>query len=168
MDYSPLFYRFAKVGIFLVVAFLIGLTVLTVPLTPHVDETFFFAEDDPQLREDRKIHKIFPKQDQIIINVEGPISSPAYLSKLERLTDRLLKIPQVVTGKSLTHGPKDFNDALTSEFWGGLSFLKTESHPISLSFSLVILARPPFLRLRQWWRNPQPRIFSRSLPAFRI
>lgn len=115
---SPLFYRSAKMGIILVVAFLIGLTLLTVPLTPRVDETFFFAEDDPQLMEDRKISKIFPKQEQIIINIQGQISSPTYLSKVERLTDKLLKIPEVVTAKSLTHGPEDLNDALTSEFWG--------------------------------------------------
>ena len=115
---SPVFCRSAKIGIVLVVACLVGLTLLTVPLTPQVDESFFFAEDDPQLREERKIHKIFPKQEQIIINVRGQISSPHYLAKLRMLTNNLLQIPAVVTAKSVTHGPKDFNDALASEFWG--------------------------------------------------
>ncbi|MBI4522348.1 MAG: MMPL family transporter [Deltaproteobacteria bacterium] len=111
-------YRLVKIGLIFVVAFLIGLTFLTVPLTPRVDENFFFADDDPQLAQDRKIAKIFPKQEQIIINVRGQIRSRAYLSRIERLTDRLSKIPEVITAKSLTHGPKDFDDALTSEFWG--------------------------------------------------
>lgn len=115
---SPVFYRSAKIGIVLLVAFLVGLTFLTVPLTPRVDESFFFAEDDPQLREERKIHKIFPKQEQIIINIRGQISSPNYLAKVKKLTDNLLQIPDVISAKSLTHGPKDFNDAFTSEFWG--------------------------------------------------
>jgi predicted RND superfamily exporter protein len=115
---SPLFHRAAQASLLLVVAVLVAFTFVTVPLTPHVDQTFFFADDDPQLEQDRKIGRIFPQQDQIIINIQGKISSPAYLSKIGTLTDRLLKVPGVVTAKSLTHGPKDFNDALTSEFWG--------------------------------------------------
>lgn len=115
---SPVFYRVTQAAAIVFVVFLAAVTLRIVPLTPHVDESFFFADDDPQLQEDKKIHKIFPKQDQIIINVQGKIDSPGYLSKIDRLTQRLLRIPEVQIAKSLTHGPKDFHDALTSEFWG--------------------------------------------------
>jgi predicted RND superfamily exporter protein len=115
---SPLFYFLGRLGLLLVAVFLIFLTWHTVSLTPHVDQSFFFGDDDPQLREDAKLYKLFPKQDQLIINIEGKIGSVNYLNKIHRLTENLLATPEVVTAKSLTHGPKDFDDALKSEFWG--------------------------------------------------
>jgi predicted RND superfamily exporter protein len=108
---------FIQVALVLGTALLIGLTLGTVRLTPQIDASVFFGDDDSQLTEDRKIYKIFPQQEQIIINIEGKISSPAYLDKINKLTQKLLKIPEVVSAKSLTHGPKDFEDAIKSELW---------------------------------------------------
>lgn len=105
---------------------LLAATLLVAPmwhgasLTPRVDESFFFGNDDPQLQEDAKIYKLFPRQDQLIINIEGKTSSAHYLDKISRLTKNLLAIPEIVSAKSLSHGPKNFDDALTSEFWGRL------------------------------------------------
>jgi predicted RND superfamily exporter protein len=115
---QPLFYFLPRSAALLVSAFLIVATWWTVALTPYVDQSFFFGDDDPQLNEDLKIYKIFPRQDQIIINIEGKISSANYLSKIDSLTQKLAAIPEVLSAKSLTHGPKSFDDALKSEFWG--------------------------------------------------
>jgi uncharacterized protein len=117
---SLVIYVGARVGALAVAAVLIGLAWYTVPLTPHVDPSFFFGNEDPQLQEDKKLYKLFPRQDQIIINIEGKISSADYLNKVDRLTRRLLAIPEVVSARSLTHGPKSFDDALMSSFWGRL------------------------------------------------
>jgi uncharacterized protein len=117
---SLVIYVGARVGALAVAAVLIGLAWYTVPLTPHVDPSFFFGNEDPQLQEDKKLYKLFPRQDQIIINIAGKISSADYLNKVDRLTRRLLAIPEVVNARSLTHGPKSFDDALMSSFWGRL------------------------------------------------
>src|SRR5688572_28980785 len=117
---SPLTYIAARLGALLTAALLIGLAWYTVPLAPQVDPSFFFGDDDPQLKEDAKLYKLFPRQAQIIINIEGKISSADYLNKIDRLTRRLQAIPQVVSAKSLTHGPKSLDDALKSSFWGRL------------------------------------------------
>ncbi len=109
-----------RLGALFVAALLIGFAWQTVSLTPHVDPSFFFGDEDPQLEQDAKVYKLFPRQDQIIINIEGKISSAEYLNKLDRLSRRLLAIPQVVSARSLTHGPKSFDDALKSSFWGRL------------------------------------------------
>ena len=110
----------ARLGALFVAALLIGFAWQTVSLTPHVDPSFFFGDEDPQLEQDAKVYKLFPRQDQIIINIEGKISSAEYLNKIDRLSRRLLAIPQVVSARSLTHGPKNFDDALKSSFWGRL------------------------------------------------
>jgi len=109
-----------RLGALFVAALLIGFAWQTVSLTPHVDPSFFFGDEDPQLEQDAKVYKLFPRQDQIIINIEGKISSAEYLNKLDRLTRSLLAIPHVVSARSLTHGPKSFDDALKSSFWGRL------------------------------------------------
>src|SRR5919108_744706 len=96
---SLLIYVGARAGALLVAALLIGLAWYTVPLTPHVDPSFFFGDEDPQLQEDKKLYKLFPRQDQIIINIEGKISSADYLNKVDRLTRRLLAIPEVVSAR---------------------------------------------------------------------
>jgi predicted RND superfamily exporter protein len=112
-----LFYFLPRAVSLVITACLIVTAWWTVSLTPYVDQSFFFGDDDPQLNEDLKIYKLFPRQDQVIINAEGKISSAHYVSKIDNLTQKLAAIPEVLSAKSLTHGPKDFDDALKSEFW---------------------------------------------------
>ena len=114
----PKFYVLARALSVVAAGFLVALTWRTVNLTPFVDESFFFGNRDPQLQEDAKIYKLFPRQDQLIINIEGKISSADYLKRVDLLTRKLLAIPEVVSTKSVTHGPKSFDDALKSSFWG--------------------------------------------------
>jgi predicted RND superfamily exporter protein len=117
---STQIYVLGRLGSLLAAALLLAAMWHGASLTPRVDESFFFGNDDPQLQEDAKIYKLFPRQDQLIINIEGKTNSVRYLDKISRLTKNLLAIPEIVSAKSLSHGPKNFDDALTSEFWGRL------------------------------------------------
>src|SRR5438067_12991381 len=99
-------------------ALLFWLVAAFVDLKPVVDENFFFSTRDPQLRETKKIEKQFPSQTEVIFAVGShDISSPRYLSRIQRLTQQLKKIDAVSTVKSLTDGPKNVEDALASPFW---------------------------------------------------
>src|SRR5437667_153244 len=90
-------------------------------LTPHVDQQFFFASDDPQLQESNRIDERFPSGSQLILSVASPdISSDAYLERLRQLTERIASIPSATGVRSLADGPNDFKDAEASPFWNRL------------------------------------------------
>src|SRR5712692_368066 len=97
---------------------LFGLVATFVDLKPVVDENFFFSTSDPEFRQSRKIEERFPSQPELILSVLSPdISSPHYLDRIRRLTREIQAIEAVSAVKSLTEGPKDFEDALDSPFW---------------------------------------------------
>jgi uncharacterized protein len=99
-------------------AALVGLVAVLVDLKPVVDENFFFSTRDPQFRQTKKIEQEFPSQTEVIFAVASDnISSAHYLGRIQRLTQRLRQIDAVSTVKSLTDGPKNFEDALASPFW---------------------------------------------------
>src|SRR6266566_684098 len=50
----------------------------------------------------------------------GNISSPRYLGRLQKLTQQVNSIDGVSAVKSLTEGPKSFQDALAGPFWNRL------------------------------------------------
>src|SRR5438105_13915462 len=105
----------------LVTIVLFGLVVGFVDLKPVVDENFFFAASDPEFRQSKKIEEHFPSQPELILSVSSQdISSPRYLERIARLTQRIEAIKAVSAVKSLTEGPKDFKDALASPFWSRL------------------------------------------------
>lgn len=102
----------------LATAVLFGLVAGFVDLKPVVDENFFFSTGDPQFRQTKKIEKRFPSQTQIIFAIaSGDISSFRYLGRIQRLTQRLRQVDAVTSVKSLTDGPKNFEDAMASPFW---------------------------------------------------
>lgn len=89
-----------------------------VDLTPHVDQDFFFSNEDPLYQEDIKISKLFTRKDsQVIISIRGNILSPVYHHRISNFTDLLTTIPGVTGVKSITQGPKNVHDALKSHFW---------------------------------------------------
>src|SRR5262249_19447068 len=97
---------------------LLVLVATLVDLKPVVDENFFFSTSDPGFRQSRKIEQRFPSQPEVILAVSSrDISSPRYLSRIQRLTQRTHTIGSVNAVKSLTEGPKSFEDALKSPFW---------------------------------------------------
>ncbi len=97
-----------------------------VDLQPHVGENFFFSGNDPQLRADRLISKIFVQEPQLVLSAKGDIRSPRYLRKLRSLTDELSALPEIDTVESLAHGPRDTDQALKSPLWKRVLFSKDQ------------------------------------------
>src|SRR5438552_10060975 len=92
-----------------------------VDLKPVVDENFFFSTSDPGFRQSKKIEQRFPSQPEVILAVSSSdISSPRYLGRTQKLTQQVHTIGSVSAIKSLTEGPKSFDDALKSPFWSRL------------------------------------------------
>ncbi len=114
---------------------MMGITVLLfcavalfVDLKPRVDANFFFSSSDPQFRQEARIDKIFPSDDQLIVSVAAPdIASDSYLSRIGDLTQELASIKSVTQVESLTSGPKNFEDAMKSPFWHRLLIAEHEN-----------------------------------------
>jgi len=93
-----------------------------VDLKPVVDENFFFSTSDPGVQQTKKIERRFPSQPEVILAVSSrDISSARYLGKIQRLTQRVHTIGGVSAVKSLTEGPKSFEDALKSPLEAALT-----------------------------------------------
>src|SRR5919108_4608087 len=100
---------------------LLFLVATLVDLRPVVDANFFFSTSDPGVQQTKKIERQFPSQPEVILAVSSrDISSARYLAKIQRLTQRVHTIGGVSAVKSLTEGPKSFEDALKSPFWSRL------------------------------------------------
>src|SRR5438067_13197749 len=94
---------------------------LVVDLRPVVDENFFFSTSDPGVRQTKKIEQHFPSKPELILTVSShDISSPRYLERIQKLTRRIDEIDGVTSVKSITAGPKSFQDAMASPFWSRL------------------------------------------------
>jgi predicted RND superfamily exporter protein len=102
----------------LVTAGLFVLVATLVDLKPVVDQNFFFSSRDPALRQSEKINERFRTSPELILAVSShDISSPKYLGRIARLTQEIRSIDEVTSVKSLTAGPKNFEDAMASPFW---------------------------------------------------
>ncbi len=100
---------------------LFALVAALVDLKPVVDQNFFFSTTDPGVIQSKKIEQHFPSQPEIILAVSSRnISSARYLGRIQKLTQQLQDIKAVSAVKSLTAGPKSFDDALKSPFWSRL------------------------------------------------
>src|SRR6266487_2105670 len=96
-----------------------------VDLKPVVEENFFFSTSDPGFGQSKKIERRFPSQPELILAVSSrDISSSRYLGRIQRLTREIQAIDAVSTVKSLTAGPKSFQDGLASPFWNRLLIAK--------------------------------------------
>src|SRR6266853_3320338 len=104
-----------------VTSVLFVLVAVFVDLKPVVEENFFFSTSDPGFGQSKKIEQRFPSQPELILAVSShDISSPRYLGRIQKLTREIKAIDAVSTVKSLTEGPKNFEDALASPFWSRL------------------------------------------------
>jgi uncharacterized protein len=100
---------------------LLFLVATFVDLSPVVDQNFFFSASDPGIQQTNKIEQRFPSQPEVILAVSSrDISSSRYLARIQKLTQRVHTIRGVSAAKSLTEGPKSFEDALKSPFWSRL------------------------------------------------
>jgi hypothetical protein len=76
-----------------------------VDLKPVVDQNFFFSTNDPGIQQTNKIEQRFPSQPEVILAVSSrDISSPRYLERIQKLTQRVHTIGGVSAVKSLAEG----------------------------------------------------------------
>lgn len=98
----------------------------SVDLKPKVGENFFFSKNDPQVRQDNEISRMFPQTTEIELTVSGDIASASYLERIRELSDAVSKVPEVEDVISLGRkpAPKDLNDALKSPLWTSILIAK--------------------------------------------
>src|SRR5215472_1231890 len=121
-----------------------------VDLRAVVDENFFFSTSDPGIQQTNKIEQRFPSQPEVILAVSSrDISSPRYLSRIQRLTQRVHSIGGVNAVKSLTEGPKSFDDAIKSPFWSRLLVAHDRRSSNVIIFMEGKQTEKPILRLEQ-------------------
>jgi predicted RND superfamily exporter protein len=124
---TGVWFRFLPILIWVgVTSLVIAVLFKTVDLKPKVDETFFFSKNDPQLRAENQIEKIFFDPPQVIFVATADIQTSAYLDRVRALSDELARTPGVTDVQSLTRGPKDVHEALKSSLWSHLLIANKE------------------------------------------
>src|SRR5256885_10960883 len=104
-----------------VTAVLFVLVIVFVDLRPVVEENFFFSTSDPAFGQEKKVEEHFPSEPDLLLVVSPPdISAPQYLTRMQKLTQRVESLDGVTAVKSLSNGPKNVQDALASPFWSRL------------------------------------------------
>ncbi len=92
-----------------------------VDLTPRVSSDFFFASDDPQLRDAEAIETLFPSRPQIVVSAAAPdVHATTYLDRLRTLDRDLAALDGVAAVRSLVDGPTSPEDGFRGPFWGRL------------------------------------------------
>jgi predicted RND superfamily exporter protein len=130
-------------------ALLVSVAML-VDLKPVVDQNFFFSTNDPGIQQTNKIERRFPSQPEVILAVASrDISSPRYLERIQKLTQRAHTIGGVSAVKSLTEGPKSFEDALKSPFWSRLLIAHDRKSTNVIIFMKGRHTEKPIQRLEQ-------------------
>ena len=115
-----------------------------VDLKPQVDNDAFFSSEDPNYQQDKQITALFPrKDDQIIISVTGNIFDKKYQEKISFLTEFLMDLENVVSVKSITHGPINIHDAIESPLWRRI-LIADNQHSSNI---IIIVGNESFQRL---------------------
>src|SRR2546423_5173988 len=123
------------------------LVALVVDLRPVGDENFFVWTSDPGVRQTKKIEQHFPSKPELILTVSSrDISSPRYLERIQKLTQRIDEIDGVTSVKSLTAGPKSFQDAVASPFWSRLLIGKDRK---ASNLIVFVLGKDPEKMIKQ-------------------
>src|SRR6266536_5206348 len=133
-----------------ITAALLALVASFVDLKPVVDQNFFFSTNDPGIQQTKKIEQRFPSQPEVILAVSSrDISSQRYLSRIQRLTQRVHTIGGVSAVKSLAEGPKMFDDAVKSPFWSRLLIARDRKSSNVIVFMKGKHTEQPIQRLEQ-------------------
>lgn len=99
----------------------VAFVVLYVDLTPRVEGDFFFASDDPQVRESAEIDERFPSSPQVLVSASADeLRSKESLDRLRDLTRELEAAPGVASVISAVSGPPSPADAFEGPFWSRL------------------------------------------------
>jgi predicted RND superfamily exporter protein len=134
----------------IIASVLFALVAMLVDLKPVVDENFFFSTSDPGIQQTKKIERRFPSQPEVILAVSArDISSPRYLGRIQKLTQRVHTIGSVNAVKSLGEGPKSFEDALKSPFWSRLLIAHDHKSSNVIIFMEGKQTEKPIQRLEQ-------------------
>src|SRR6266513_2244471 len=119
-----------------VTAVLFVLVLAFVDLKPVVEENFFFATSDPAFGQEKKVEERFPSEPDLLLVVSArDIASPQYLARMQKLTEGVESIDGVSAVKSLSNGPKNFQDAIASPFWSRLLLAKDRKSSNVIIFS---------------------------------
>ncbi len=136
-------------GAWWVLALAIAATVAVlflVDLTPRVSSDFFFASDDPQLRDAEAIESLFPSRPQIVVSAAAPdVHDAAYLERLRTLTRELTRIGGVAAVRSLVDGPSSPEEGFEGPFWSRLLGTATRTGETYLILELAPTADPATL-----------------------
>ena len=128
--------RLSFLGPLLLLAGLVLVFDRVVDLTPRVSSSFFFARDDPALRETLWIAQRFPGSDEmLVLAMRSPdIRTEAYRKNVEALTEAILQVPAVLSVRSLTAGPGGLEEVLESPLWRRLLIGSGENATLALVF----------------------------------
>ncbi|MFW6012097.1 MAG: MMPL family transporter, partial [bacterium] len=108
-------------AILLLAAAAVAVVVFLVDLTPRVEEDFFFASDDPQLRASARIEETLPSGAQVLVRAAAPDPrSPEALERLRRLGRELEDLEGVGSVLSAVSGPPSPEAAFEGPFWSRL------------------------------------------------
>src|SRR3989440_1646901 len=119
-----------------VTAVLFVLVLAFVDLKPVVEENFFFATSDPAFGQEKKVEERFPSEPDLLLVISArDIASPQYLARMQKLTEGVESIDGVSAVKSLSNGPKNFQDAIASPFWSRLLIAKDRKSSNVIIFS---------------------------------
>ena len=94
-----------------------GIFFSQVNLKPNLGSNFFFASDDPQMQDEQAIQDLFKQDPQVILSIKGNIRAALYYESIKKITEEILDLKDVISAQSLTHGPKNFDDALNGPLW---------------------------------------------------
>ncbi len=117
-----------------------------VDLTPRVSSDFFFASDDPQLRDAEAIEALFPSRPQIVVSAAAPdVRANAYLDHLRTLDRELSELRGVAVVRSLVAGPTSPEDGFQGPFWSRLLGTASRTGETYLIVELAPAADPSVL-----------------------
>lgn len=139
---KPHFFSKESLTFLLLTAISLIILIRYVDIAPHVDQDFFFSSEDPGIRANNKISKLFARSDaQLILGAQGDIFSPEYSEKMRQLCDLLLSLDMVHGVKSITHGPDSLRKAMKSPFWKRLLISKDEQ-----ATNIIVLISEPAIK----------------------
>ncbi len=117
-----------------------------VDLTPRVSSDFFFASDDPQLRDAEAIEALFPSRPQIVVSAAAPdVHAASYLGRLRTLDRELAGLDGVAAVRSLVDGPSSPEDGFSGPFWSRLLGTATRTGETYLIAEVAPSADPSVL-----------------------
>ncbi len=130
----------SEAWVFIVLTFASALVLFRcVNLVPRVDNNFFFANTDPQFKDEILISHSFKRKDNLlIINAPGRIDTDAYMQNISVLTEALLKLNGIAAVKSIARGPKGLEDAVKGPLWERLLIAKDQQ-----STNIIVFLKDP-------------------------